>query len=92
MLLSARLQGLRTLGYAAAYSVAMVTGTALLMAAFAGTGEEPGAYVEKVAAQAANCSTAAGAARNTTEADYVVFRCSSSWTSGAATEHSPRLL
>ena len=30
------------LGYAALYTVAMVTGTATLMAAFTGTGEAPG--------------------------------------------------
>ena len=73
-MLSVRPNLLRTLGYSAAYSVAMVTGTALLMAAFTGTGEAPGAYVETVAAKAANCSPAPGVARKEGNADYV-YRC-----------------
>ena len=41
-MLSPKLQMFRTLGLAAMYTVAMVTGTATLMAAFAGTSEAPG--------------------------------------------------
>ena len=70
-MLSKRFQVLRTLGYAAMYTVAMVTGTATLMAALPGTGEAPGAHVEKLAAKAANCSPAPGAARNYDHAGFV---------------------
>jgi len=41
-MLSPKLQLLRTLGCAAMYTVAMVIGTATLMAAFDGTSEAPG--------------------------------------------------
>ncbi|MGE0498060.1 MAG: hypothetical protein AB7O72_09555 [Ramlibacter sp.] len=69
--MTSRFQVLRTLGYSALYTVAMVTGTAALMAALMGTGEAPGARVEQVAARAANCTPAPGAARNYDEAGYV---------------------
>ncbi|MBX3653379.1 MAG: hypothetical protein KF686_04285 [Ramlibacter sp.] len=74
-MLTARFRFLRTLGYSALYAVAMVTGTATLMTALMGTGEAPGARVERVAAKAANCTPAPGAARNyddhDEQADYV---------------------
>jgi len=70
-MLSKRFQVLRTLGYAAMYTVAMVTGTATLMAALPDASEAPGAYVERAAAKAANCTPAPGAARNYDHAGYV---------------------
>jgi hypothetical protein len=70
-MLSLKLHFLRTLGYAALYSVAMVTGTATLMAAFNGPGEAPGVHVERIAAKAAHCATAPGAARISDAGGYV---------------------
>lgn len=70
-MLSRQSRFLRTLGYSALYAVAMVTGTATLMAALTGTGEVPGDRVERLAAKAANCTPAPGAARNYADADYV---------------------
>jgi hypothetical protein len=49
----------------------MVTGTATLMAAFNGPGEAPGVHVERIAAKAAHCATAPGAARISDAGGYV---------------------